>query len=173
MSKVEKIQYTTEEQIAEMFQELDNALEKNNKGVKGPMLWIKRATNILLSLFIIFLLVVLGFIITAKANGKTPSLFGYRLFIVESGSMQPTFDIGTVILSKEPSDPSNLSVGDVVTFKSLNDTTVTHRIIEVVTDEDGSIKYRTKGDNPLNSPDSELLDPERVISVYVFKIPLT
>jgi signal peptidase len=87
--------------------------------------------------------------------------------------MQPTFDIGTVILSKEPSDPSNLSVGDVVTFKSLNDTTVTHRIIEVVTDEDGSIKYRTKGDNPLNSPDSELLDPERVISVYVFKIPLT
>lgn len=170
---MEKIQYTTDKQIAEMLKELDKALEKNGKDAKGFRCWIKRIIGIFLSLIIVLLLVILGFVLTAKATGQTPSILGYSFYIVESGSMQPTFNIGTVILSKEPTDRYNLSVGDVVTFKTESGATVTHRIMEKIVDTNGNVKYRTKGDNPINSPDPEFLDPERIIAVFVFKIPLT
>lgn len=170
---MEIIQYTTEKQIEDMLKELDAALEKNAKGAKGFRCWAKRIIGMFLSLIIVILVVIFGLVLTARAKGKTVSILGYSLYIVESGSMQPTFNIGTVILTKEPDDPNNLSVGDVVTFKTESGATVTHRIIEKIIDQDGNVKYRTKGDNPINSPDPDLLDPERIVAVFVFKIPLT
>lgn len=74
-----------------------------------------------------------------------PSFIGYRPFIVMSGSMEPTLNIGDLEISKE-TDPSTLKVGDVISYMYKDNVVITHRIIEI-TSEDGETVFITKGDN--------------------------
>ncbi len=127
--------------------------------------------QVLFVLIVAFLISVLVSVLNAKRQGETPALFGYQLYVVESGSMSPTLKVGSVILSKEPEDAAALKIGDIVTFRSNVGDTVTHRIIDVIELEDGTVKYQTKGDNPINSPDPDLLDPGQIIAKMVMKIP--
>ena len=68
------------------------------------------------------------------------------------------------------SDFQELQVGQIITFFEANDRgdrtgkVVTHRIIEV-TQKDGAVAYRTKGDAN-NTADSVLVRPQNVIGVY-------
>ncbi|NLE24877.1 MAG: signal peptidase I [Clostridiaceae bacterium] len=128
---------------------------------------------------ILFLIVVLMLVVTiisantARNKGEVPNILGFNFFVVESGSMEPTINIGAVIVCRKPKEPGKLKVNDIITFKNLAGYIVTHRIIEVITDNNGTTAYRTKGDNPRNSVDPELLTPDRILSVFVVKIPLT
>ncbi len=123
----------------------------------------------------ILLFIGLGTILTtvlvAKSSGKTPSVLGYQLYVVQSGSMIPTLHIGTLILSKAFDESLQLKKGDVVTFTS-DGMTVTHRIIEVLS-ANGQIQYRTKGDNPENAVDQGLLSADRIKAVMIMRIPFT
>jgi signal peptidase len=122
---------------------------------------------------VLILAAAIGVIQSEKSSGEIPGLLGFHLFSIESGSMEPTLNVGSIILSRRPGQPAGLRSGDIVTFKTAGGAVVTHRIIEVLQDSYGGVSYKTKGDNPVNSPDQELLTPDRVISVYVTKIPLT
>jgi signal peptidase len=130
--------------------------------------------------WLVFLLAFVGLSVTlvgvymAKSKGQTPAVFGvYMLFSVESGSMEPTLTVGSVIICKKTQQTKSLQAGQIVTFHTQSGAVVTHRIMEVTKDDNGDIAYRTKGDNPINSPDAELLAPERVIGVFAAKIPFT
>ncbi|MFA6670553.1 MAG: signal peptidase I, partial [Bacillota bacterium] len=125
------------------------------------------------SITVAVLLGTLASVNVTKSKGEIPAILGFQLFMVESGSMEPTLPVGTVILSRQPRDKHNLKAKDIVTFRSSAGSVVTHRIIEVLTDDKGSVSYRTKGDNPISSPDLELLSPENIIAVFIMKIPLT
>lgn len=166
--------FTTQEQIDEMRLEIARALEKRQPG--------KRRTGHLLAgvvgwgIFVLVLAVLVTVLISTlltKKSGRTPSVMGYHLFRIETGSMDPTLPAGSVILSKKPRDAAALKEGDIVTFRTSSGTLVTHRIFRVLKDEKGQSSYMTKGDNPVNDPDSELLYPEGVLAVFLLKIPLT
>ncbi|KPU45916.1 signal peptidase I W [Oxobacter pfennigii] len=170
--------FTTQEQIEAMRKEI--MAEKERQSGRGG----KRSpgrNKLVFKIFgwIAFLSVVLSlttaivYVNIAKTRGEIPGILGFHLFVVESGSMEPTFNIGSVILCRKAKNPDNLKTNDVVTFKNLSGYIVTHRIVEVVTDENRGIAYRTKGDNPRNSTDRELLTPDRVLAVFIGKIPLT
>ena len=174
--------YTTPEQIAAMRRVIARAKQKGGGGPrrgrrgrgagrKGKPV-LKTAGWFLFAAVVLPLLVILASVVTAKQRGETPAVLGYQLYRIESGSMEPTLPVGTVILSRRPGDAGRLQVKDIVTFETSAGTIVTHRIIAVITAESGAVGYRTKGDNPLNSPDQELLTPERVIAVLVAAIPL-
>jgi len=170
--------YTTKEQIEEMRKEI--LLEKQRRSEGGSRKNLKnRRAALKIGGWLAFISVVLlltSVIIsvnTAKSRGEVPGILGFHLFVVESGSMEPTFNIGSVLLCRKPKAPASLKVNDIVTFKSLSGHIVTHRIIEVVADEYGKTAYRTKGDNPRNSADQELLTPDRILAVFTGKIPLT
>ena len=74
-------------------------------------------------------------------------LVGLQVFTVLSGSMEPTYHVGSLIYVKEV-DPFELEAGDVITFMLDEDTVATHRVVEVVPDDEDSsvIRFRTKGD---------------------------
>lgn len=129
--------------------------------------------NVLFAVAVIVLSVILASVLVTRANGKTPQVLGYQLYRIESGSMEPTLGVGSLILSHSPENASGLEKDDIITFISSDNKTITHRIVEVVTSEDGSVSYRTKGDNPINSPDNDLVLPQNVEAVFVLKIPLT
>lgn len=169
---------TTEAQIEQM--RCDIAREKMKEaGLRVPLSKKQRmlkslniAGHVVFVVILALLVVSLITVYAAKSKGEVPTVFGsYSLFVVETGSMEPTLTVGSVIISKKPQDAAALKVGDIVTFRTETGYVVTHRIIEVI--RGSPVSYRTKGDNPINSPDQELLVPERVIGVLVVKIPFT
>ena len=99
-------------------------------------------------------------------------LVGIRPFVVLSGSMEPTYQTGSLIYVRDV-DPFKLEAGDVITFM-MNETTVaTHRIVGVVPDEDDPsvIRFRTKGDAN-EFEDGMLVHYKNVIGSPMFTIPL-
>lgn len=98
-------------------------------------------------------------------------LLGVQVFTVLSGSMEPTYHTGSVIYVK-PTDPYTIQSGQVITFLLDEDTVATHRVVEVVPDdEDASvIRFRTKGDAN-DSEDGSLVHYKNVIGTPVFTIP--
>jgi len=78
---------------------------------------------------------------------------------------------GSLVYVQE-TETATLEVGDVITFYQEDETVVTHRIIEIVTDAEvpGGVAYRTKGDaNEME--DAYLVPPENVIGKAIFGIP--
>ena len=57
-------------------------------------------------------------------------LFAIQVFSVISGSMEPEYPVGSLIYVKE-CDPSEVEVGDVITFVLSNETPATHRVIGI------------------------------------------
>lgn len=74
-----------------------------------------------------------------------PMLFGWRPYVVESGSMQPRIKVGDIILSSPEHDAKKL-LGHVTVFKDPEaghtDTVKSHRVIKI--NKDGTLE--TKGD---------------------------
>ena len=98
-------------------------------------------------------------------------LVGLRPRTVLSGSMEPTYHVGSLIYVKSV-DYKDLKAGDVITFMLDEDTLATHRIVEVVPDEDdpATLRYRTKGDAN-EFEDGSLVHYKNVVGTPVFTIP--
>ncbi len=133
---------------------------------------LKKITSILFnSIFIIVTVVSLVFVYTMLQNaGRIPDIMGYRLYVVQSGSMEPDIQTGSLVISKRVS-PENLVIGDVVTFKSKDDSTtlVTHRI-EQISKENGELSFITKGDAN-DVIDLEPVKSENIIARVQYDIP--
>ena len=99
-------------------------------------------------------------------------LFGLRPLTVLSGSMEPTYHVGSLIYVKSV-DYTELEPGDVITFMLDEDTLATHRIVEVVPDaEDPTVlRFRTKGDAN-DVEDGGLVHYKNVVGTPVFSIPM-
>lgn len=94
----------------------------------------------LVSMLIIFLM--------ARTSGETPSVFGYSILRVSSGSMEPELMVGDVIIDKKIEDYSDIKKGDVVTFKgagNLSGMLVTHKVIKAPYYENGELMIQTRG----------------------------
>ena len=103
-------------------------------------------------------------------------LVGTRLvniypYTVLSGSMEPTYHTGSLIYVKQV-DPFQLQSGDVITFMLDEDTLATHRIVEVVPDDEdpSTIRFRTKGDAN-EFIDGSLVHYKNVVGTPIFTIP--
>ena len=104
-------------------------------------------------------------------------LFGIQVYSVISGSMEPEYPVGALIYVKEVK-PSEVEVGDVITFVLSNETPATHRVIAI--DKDAKLFY-TQGDAnyQINEETGEKVymeDPpvhfNNLIGKPVFKIPV-
>jgi signal peptidase I len=78
-----------------------------------------------------------------------PRLLGYQTYVITTGSMAGTADPGSLVLARTvPTD--SLQEGDVITYVPPPQVgiahLVTHRIVDVSTDEQGVRAFQTKGD---------------------------
>lgn len=99
---------------------------------------------------VIFIFGLTIFVSVLRASaGKAPSVFGFSVLQVTSGSMEPEIPVGGIVVVRKVK-PDSLKVGDVISFYS-NDVDIsgkvnTHRIIEIKQSESGEKIFRTKGD---------------------------
>ena len=129
---------------------------------------IKKIFSILILIILIPILVVSSVILinSYKYPDKVPSFFGWKPFIVLSGSMESEISVGDIVVVKEV-DTSKLKKGDIIAFKQ-NEVVITHRIDEIK-NEDGITKYITKGDNN-NTQDKGYVLPEQIEGVFQYKV---
>ncbi|MGB3072675.1 MAG: signal peptidase I [Candidatus Moraniibacteriota bacterium] len=89
-----------------------------------------------------------------------------KLFVVRSGSMEPTLHTGSLILVRAASD---YGVGDIVTVATSDKQSVTHRIVDKRVTEAG-LRYQTKGDANEES-DPTTVTPREIVGKTYFAIP--
>ncbi len=88
-------------------------------------------------MFLVLVLIIIGKVRMMLKGEDYFELFGYSVFSVATGSMEPTISQNDLIIVK---DSNNYNVGDIVTFKNEK-SYITHRIVTVNTNN-----YVTKGD---------------------------
>lgn len=132
---------------------------------------IKRMFIIVSIIVVITVLFVTGVIIADAIIHKdeVPSFFGWKPFIVLSGSMEDDISTGDLAIVKEV-DILILKENDIISFINDTGTVTTHRIVEIV-EENGVKKFRTKGDSN-NAVDPDLVLPECVEGLFIFRIPM-
>lgn len=129
---------------------------------------IKKILTILILLILIPILFVSGVILMNSYihPDKVPSFFGWKPFIVLSGSMETQISVGDIVIVKEV-DTRTLKKCDIIAFRN-KDIVITHRIDDIIT-EDGKVKYITKGDNN-NTRDEGTVLPEQVEGIFICNV---
>lgn len=129
--------------------------------------------RVVTTLILIFAVCVMIFtVISVNTVGKDADFLGFKPNIVLSDSMQDTFQVGDLEISKKV-DPATLEVGDIVTFKSIDPANygavVTHKIREITTYE-GEPAFITYG-TTTGVDDAYPVPFSQVQGKYVFRLP--
>lgn len=93
-------------------------------------------------------------------------LMGFKLYCIQTGSMEPEYPVGSMI-AVEHVDFEQLNEKDVITYVLSDNTVVTHRIVEI--DRENQMLF-TKGDNN-NVGDGSPVAYKNVVGRVKFKVP--
>ena len=108
--------------------------------------------------------------VSTSGNG-VPSIFGIRMFSIQTESMYPTLLPGDLIFDTGVKDPGELRNGDIITYWTvINGERVlnTHRIHEVY-DGGGYLIFATKGDNN-SAADPLTVHESEIVGKYSFRV---
>lgn len=140
---------------------------KNKQRKKEKLRKIFKIITIPIVTFILIIVFYIGYLKFIKKENDI-NILGFRAYMVMTGSMEPNYNIGDIIVTKEIPQ-KNIKIGDVINYLSENGKdTVTHRVTDII-EKDGKTAYKTKGDNN-NSEDVGLVESDRVKGVLLFKI---
>jgi len=126
---------------------------------------MSKLTNIILKSINYFIITVVIIFAMLMVGVK---IFGIQIYTVLSGSMEPTYKVGSLIYVTKV-DNEQLKVGDVITFKVTEKVTATHRIAQI-NNEANEIKIRTKGDAN-DYLDENFIESKDIIGKPIFTIP--
>lgn len=118
--------------------------------------WGRKILSFVLSIGLFGMLVAFFFM---EINGH---INGYQLKSVQSGSMAPEFETGSIIVVQQIDDPSVLQKGDIISFENKKEQLITHRIHHVV--QEGML-FQTKGDHN-QAPDHGVVEAQQIVAQY-------
>ena len=153
------VEFSGEEEIASLkknnidkFDELESYKLLRKKRKKRA--WIRALVWVLVVL-ITPLIVFFSLVIVKPTTGA--NFFGYTFYIVESESMRPVFDINDCVVVKHLKSKDDVQIGTDICFVRKSDgKIVTHRVIDIITDEHGEMQYITKGVNNMTADDGAI-----------------
>jgi signal peptidase len=123
---------------------------------------LRRAIDIALALLVVAVVAI------GLAANLAPQA-GARLLAIRTGSMEPSMPVGSLIVAVA-ADPGTLQIGDVVSVSLDGGATLTHRISNIV-EQDDSRMFELKGDaNALHDP--VLVVPAQVVGRVDAALPL-
>ena len=131
--------------------------------------FVKNAAAALWWVAIILLALILFNVVGAKMRGEVPSVFGYSVVNIISGSMEDEIPKDSYILIKKV-DASQIKKDDIICFYSTDPAIYgmpnTHRVVEDPIISDTGIEFVTKGDaNPVK--DKVNAQGDRLVGIYV------
>ena len=132
---------------------------------------VKIASKILYQILVILCLLVASVIIFQKITDNNKSIAGYRIFRVITGSMEPEYDVGEVVISKEV-DPKSIKVGDDIvylgTYGEYKGKIIMHSVVAIDKDENGNLNFHAKGLHSSSVEDPQIKESQ-IYGVVKFK----
>jgi len=120
----------------------------------------KKISKALFSVLLAFMAILFTLLVGSR-------LIGYKPYSVMSGSMEPTYHVGSLLYVQTVS-PESIKVGDTITFEnSDNSIIITHRVVRI--DNEKQCFY-TKGDAN-NAEDQMPVSFSKLIGHPVMNIP--
>jgi signal peptidase len=121
--------------------------------------------------FIIFAFVLM--VCLQRFSGNKISFLNYRMFTVVTGSMEPKYNIGDVLIAKEK-DPSEIRVGDAISYLAskgeVKNNVITHQVVSISKDENGKYLFHSKG--IANLIEDPVVHEDQLYGVVVYKTKL-
>lgn len=125
---------------------------------------------------VIIVLLVLSFVLMVclqRFSGNKISFLDYRIFTVVTGSMEPKYKIGDVLIAKEK-DPSEIKIGDAISYLAekgeIKNNVVTHEVVNITKDESGAYLFHSKG--IANLVEDPVVHESQLYGVVVYKLKL-
>lgn len=151
-------------QVQEKYKERLIPMQKEKT---SPMHKVLTVIGTVLCIILIPILIINCILIVKSfTSEEVPSVAGTLPLIVLTDSMYPVIQSGDLIIC-HTAEAEEIEVGDVIAFfdpAGNGSSIVTHRVLEV-TEEDGKIAWRTKGDNN-NTEDRLLVTEDKLVAVY-------
>ncbi|MGE6629336.1 signal peptidase I SipW [Bacillus sp. NPDC077027] len=110
---------------------------------------LNMTSSIMYAIIFTIMIALIIIVLSSRTSGGEPQIFGYQLKQVLSGSMEPEFSTGSLIVVKKLTSLDTLKVGDIITFQTNQDkeqSFVTHRIVSIK-GEGKDKTFETKGDH--------------------------
>lgn len=124
----------------------------------------------------IIVFAVLSFVLIVclqRFSDNKISFLNYRIFTVVTGSMEPKYKIGDVLIAKEK-DPSEIKIGDAISYLAekgeIKNHVVTHEVVNITKDENGDYLFHSKG--IVNLVEDPVVHQDRIYGVVVYKTKL-
>ena len=143
-------------------------LNNSERGSKKHI--VRRIADIMFYAVIVFILIT-TLIFSGRIDYDGFRIFSYKAFNVLTGSMEREIPQGALVITKSVKS-EDIKIGDDITYIRSDNATVTHRVINIIEDFEGSgIRgFETQGiANP--DPDIDIVYEGNVIGVVKFTIP--
>lgn len=109
----------------------------------------RRRMNVLITVLLVFAVLLCLWVVIQVLGKGYVNLFGYSLFRVVTGSMEPTIPVGSLLICKQIG-MEGVQVGDIICFRAQDSAIfgqmMTHRVINILSAPDGSLLFETRGD---------------------------
>lgn len=122
---------------------------------------------------VLFYLVIVGIIVGAlliksSSGGRPTMIAGFSAFRVLTSSMEDVYPKGSLIITKSV-EPSELAIGDDITFMVSETSSVTHRIIGITQNYLGTGKPGFETQGVMNEkPDKDMVASANVVGRVIF-----
>ena len=144
--------------------------EAESTGKKGKGV-LNTVVNVVLIVAIILAAVCTYVSYVSTSGNGVPSIFGVRVFSIQTESMYPTLLPGDLIFDTAVKEPSELRKGDIITYWTIiNGERVlnTHKIHEIY-DGGGYLIFATKGDNN-TAADALTVHESEIVGKYSMRV---
>lgn len=122
-------------------------MEDNRPKINAKKI-IKTVLIILYQILVIMALILTMVIVLQRISANNQSIGGYKIFRVITGSMEPEYEVGEVIISKEV-NPKDIKVGDDIVYLGrvgeYSGKIIMHNVVAIDTDENGDLIFHAKG----------------------------
>jgi len=123
------------------------------------MLWLG------IEIWIIFLAII---IVVPRVTNNEKTFMGFRIFNVATGSMEPEYAVGDILISREK-DPSEIEVGENIVYLGKSGgyegKIITHSVIQIEQEENGDYLFHTKG--KANTVEDPIVEEDQLYGVIV------
>ena len=134
----------------------------------------KITLKILYEIFIVFCILLVSIVVIQKFSDNNRAILGYRIFRVVTGSMEPEYDIGEVVICKEIS-PENIKMGDdIVYLGKYGDyagKVIMHSVIKIDKDDNNNLNFHAKGLHSSSMEDPQI-KAEQIYGIVKYKSPI-
>ena len=132
---------------------------------------IKTVLIILYQILVIMALILTMVIVLQRISANNQSIGGYKIFRVITGSMEPEYEVGEVVISKEV-NPKDIKVGDDIVYLGrvgeYSGKIIMHNVVAIDTDENGDLIFHAKGLQS-NSVEDPQITEDQIYGVVTYR----